>query len=128
MHYQEFSMEKDGEIIITSNNKKQVAATLKKSDIYKRLLIKDEDRLMLFQRRGFTSQVCESDFRSALKEVNHGNLTEEKFVKYNTARLQEGVAVIETTGTPKLLVDDTRSIMSHLHGTETYILREYIVD
>ena len=49
-------------------------------------------------------------------------------MKYNTARLQEGVAIIEKGKIPKLLVDDTRSIMSHLYGTKTYILREYIVE
>lgn len=48
-------------------------------------------------------------------------------MKYNTAKLQEGVVIIEKEKTSKLLIDDTRSIVSHLYGMKTYILREYLV-
>lgn len=128
LHYQEFEMTRGGEVIITSNEKKKVADKLKESDIYGRILDENEKRLMLFHSRGFTSQVPEERFREILDKINLESTSEEKFIKNNTARLQEGVAVIEPHGIPKLLVDDTRSIMSHLYGTKTYILREYIVD
>ncbi len=127
LHYQEFDMASEGEVIITSNNKSDVARILKSSDIYGDLLSEKEDKLMLFHSRGFTSQVPELSFRRVLDKINLDTTPDEKFVKYNTARLQEGVAVIEKGKVPKLLVDDTRSIMSHLYGTKTYILREYLV-
>lgn len=128
LHYQEFEMVEGGEVIITSNDRKYVAGVLQASDIYRKLLDDREDKLMLFHSRGFTSQVPEKEFREALDKINLDNITEEKFIKNNIARLQEGVAVIEPHKQLKLLVDDSRSIMSHLHGTKTYILREYCVN
>lgn len=128
LHYQEFSMAEDGEVIITSNSAKDVADALKGTSIYDHLINKKEDRLMLFHSKGFTSQVPENVFRSILDKINLESISEEKFMQNNTSRLQEGVAIIEKGKTPKLLVDDTRSIMSHLYGTKTYILREYLVD
>lgn len=128
LHYQEFEMVKGGELIITSNNPQYVAEALRASDTYEKLLDDSEDKLMLFHSRGFTSQVPENEFRNILDKINLDSTSEEKFTKNNTARLQEGVAVIEAHKQPKLLVDDSRSIMSHLHGTKTYILREYSVN
>lgn len=128
LHYQEFEMTQGGEVIITSNDTNHVADVLMSTDIYGRLLDEDESKLMLFHNRGFTSQVPENEFKKVLDKINLSSTSEEKFIRYNIARLQEGVAVIEPNCNPKLLVDDTRSIMSHLHGTKTYILREYSVD
>ena len=125
LHYQEFEMAKNGEIIITSNNKKDVCNKLKESCIYQELLSENEDRLMLFHSKGFTSQIPENEFRRILDKINLDTTSDEKFIKYNTKRLQEGVAVIEPQKSLQLLADDSRSIMSHLYGTETYILREY---
>ena len=70
----------------------------------------------------------EKKFREILDKINLDTTSDEKFIKYNTKRLQEGVAVIEPQKFLKLLADDPRSIMSHLYGTETYILREYEVN
>lgn len=128
LHYQEFEMLKDGEVIVTSNDKGKVADILTQSDIYGRLLDDSESRLMLFHSRGFTSQIPIEEFKSALDQINLGNTSEEQYVQNNVARLQEGIAVIELGKEPKLLVDDKRSIMSHLRGTNTYILREYRVE
>lgn len=128
LHYQEFEMAKNGEIIVTSDDPKYVAATLRESDIYKKLPNDTEDKMMLFHSRGFTSQITEKEFKAALDKINLSDTDEEKFKKNNIARLQEGVAVIEPDKQIKLLVDDGRSIMSHLHGTKTYILREYCVN
>ena len=83
---------------------------------------------MLFHSRGFTSQIPEKEFRRILDKINLDTTSDEKFIKYNTKRLQEGVAVIDPQKSLQLLADDSRSIMSHLYGTETYILREYRVD
>lgn len=127
LHYQEFDMAENGEIIITSNDKKDVCDKLKESSIYQELLSENEDKLILFHSRGFTSQIPEKKFREILDKINLDTTSEEKFIKYNTKRLQEGVAVIEPQKSLKLLADDPRSIMSHLYGTETYILREYKV-
>ena len=124
----EFEMAENGEIIITSNNKKDVCNKLKESSIYQELLSENEDRLMLFHSRGFTSQIPEKEFRRILDKINLDTTSDEKFIKYNTKRLQEGVAVIDPQKSLQLLADDSRSIMSHLYGTETYILREYRVD
>ena len=128
LYYQEFEMAENGEIIITSNNKKDVCNKLKESSIYQELLSENEDRLMLFHSRGFTSQIPEKEFRRILDKINLDTTSDEKFIKYNTKRLQEGVAVIDPQKSLQLLADDSRSIMSHLYGTETYILREYRVD
>lgn len=70
LHYQEFSLAKGGEVVITSNDKKYVADVLKKSSIYKRLLNDTEKSIMLFHSRGFTSQVPESVFRRILDKIN----------------------------------------------------------
>lgn len=129
-HYQEFEMSTNGEIIITSSEKPKIFHALKESDIYQRLLCKDGGRLMLYHERGFTSQIREEDFRNVLREQfkNDSNeRLEEKFVKYNEKRLQEGIAVIDEQKPLHLLADDSRSIMSHLYSTKTHILREYIV-
>lgn len=128
LHYQEFEMALGGEIIVTSNDTEYVADVLKNNSIYGRLLGKNEDRMMLLHSKGFTSQVPEKEFREVLDKINLSPISEEKFVENNISRLQEGVAVIDHNQTPRLLVDDTRSIMSHLHGTKTYILREYLID
>ena len=128
LYYQEFEMAENGEIIITSNNKKDVCNKLKESSIYQELLSENEDRLMLFHSRGFTSQIPEKEFRRTLDKINLDTTSDEKFIKYNTKRLQEGVAVIDPQKSLQLLADDSRSIMSHQYGTETYILREYRVD
>lgn len=128
LHYQEFEMAENGEVIITSNNKKDVSDKLKESGIYQELLSEQEDKLMLFHSRGFTSQIPEKEFRRILDKINLDVTSEERFIKYNTKRLQEGVAVIDSKKPLQLLADDSRSIMSHLYGTETYILREYIVE
>ncbi len=128
LHYKEFKMAKNGEFVITSNDRKYVFNLLKESNIYKKLLDEDEKSLMLFHSRGFTSQIPENIFRGILDKINLNTISEEKFKNNNTARLQEGVAIIEKEKTPKLLVDDTKSIMSHLYGTKTYILREYVID
>lgn len=125
LHYQEFEMTENGELILTSNNKKEVCNKIKESSIYQELLSEKEDKLMLFHSRGFTSQIPEGEFRRILDKINLDTTSDEKFIKYNTKRLQEGVAVIEPQKSLKLLADDSRSIMSHLYGTETYILREY---
>ena len=129
-HYQEFDMSDNGEIIITSSEKPKIVQTLRESDIYQRLLRQNEDRLTLYHERGFTSQIREDDFRRVLREQfkndSHERL-EEKFVKYNEKRLQEGIAVIDEQKPLHLLADDSRSIMSHLYSTKTHILREYIV-
>ena len=133
-HYQEFDTASGGEFVITSNNQTKVYESLKNSLIYTHLLSEDEDRLMLFHNKAFTSEVPESKFRETLRSLASKKdkrfdeeAFEKKFASKNVARLQEGIPVIEKGKTLKLLVDDTRSIMNHLYDTQTYILREYIV-
>ena len=125
LHYREFDLAKAGEVIITSNDKKEVAKVLMESPIYSRLLDTSESKMMLFHKRGFTSQVPEKVFREILDKIMMKTVSDEEFAKNNVSRLQEGVAVITPGEVPKLLVDDKKSIMSHLYGTMTYILREY---
>jgi len=56
-------------------------------------------------------------------------MEQKQYDKYNMKRLQEGVVIIDPKKEEiKLLVDDVRSIMSHLYDSKTYILREYQVD
>ena len=126
LHYQEFEMTQNGEVIITSSDKKNVANILKKTAIYQNLLNKDKNKLILFHNKGFTTQVPAKEFKKVLCSL--GSTTNEEYKKNNVARLQEGIAVIERGKQLKLLVDDARSIMSHLYGTKTYILREYQID
>ena len=126
-HYQEFQSAKENEYIITSNDKTDVYQSISEKEIYRNLDSKDENRLMLYHEKGFTTEIPEKDFRKQIDAINKNPITDEEFVEFNTKRLQEGVAVIETEQNMHLLVDDTKSIMSHLYDTKTYILREYIV-
>ncbi len=127
-HYQEFSTANEGEFVITTNNQKKAYETLKQLPIYAHLMNEDEDKLMLFHNKSFTSEVPEYKFRETLKSLDFKKdkpFDEKKFTSKNVARLQEGIPVIDKGKDLKLLVDDTRSIMSHLYDTQTYILREY---
>lgn len=127
-HYQEFEMCEDKEIIITSNNKNDVFERIKATSIYKELDGKDENYLMLFHKRGFTSQIPENKYKKSLQNLYQKEYDAELFEHYNISRLQEGIAVIEEGKLPTLLVDDSRSIMSHMYETVTYLLRQYSVE
>ena len=127
-HYQEFDMAKNGEIIITSDKKGEVKNILKNSSLYASLLNKDENKLFLYHIRGFTSEIREEEYKELINQLSTEKVSQEKFEKHNISRLQEGIAIIETGEKPKLLVDDSRSIMSHLYNTNTYILRQYDVE
>lgn len=134
-HYQEFNTSDDGEFIITSNNRQEAYQKLTASPIYSRLSNQDEKHLMIFQSREFTSEVPEQKFRDTLMGLSSkksDNFDEEAFEKTfvveNIARLQEGVPIIERGCPPRLLVDDPRSMMSYLYDTQTYILREYVME
>ena len=129
-HYQEFETVPDGEVIYTSNNKKDAYRVLSSSDVYAHLDGQDETRLMLFHQRGFTTEIPEKDYREMLtlaSKTKGEEVSEERFIFKNIARLQEGIPVIDADKPLKLFVDDPRSVMNHLYGTCTYILREYEV-
>lgn len=129
-HYQEFETVTDGEVIYTSNNRKKAYEILSTSSVYAHLDSQDENRLMLFHQRGFTSEVPEEKYRDILalaSKEKGAAVSEERFMAKNVARLQEGIPVIDGDKPLKLLVDDPRSVMNHLYGTCTYILREYEV-
>ena len=126
-HYQEFKSAKENEYIITSNNKTDVYNSITQKEIYSNLDNKDETRLMLYHEKGFTTEIPETEFRTQIDSINNNPITDDEFIEFNTKRLQEGVAVIDSNEDMHLLVDDTKSIMSHLHDTKTYILREYII-
>lgn len=129
-HYQEFETVSNGEVIYTFDEKKKAYLKLSESEIYSHLDSDDENHLMLFHKKGFTSEVPEDNFRKMLAIATRekgGTVSEERFISKNTARLQEGIPIIEAGKPLKLLVDDPRSVMNHLHGTCTYILREYEV-
>lgn len=134
-HYQEFETVNGGEVVITSNNRSKVYETLTNSPVYTHLSDKDESKLILFHHKAFTSEIPESEFRNILfslgsKKDEHidEEAFEKRFTIKNIARLQEGIPVIGKGSNLKLLVDDTRSVMSHLYDTQTYILREYIIN
>ena len=98
------------------------------SDIYAHLDAQNENRLMLFHRRGFTTEIPEEEYKKLLalaSKKKGAAVSEDRFTIKNIARLQEGIPVIDADKPLKLLVDDPRSIMNHLYGTCTYILREY---
>lgn len=125
IHYQELDC--TDEVIVTSSKYKNVVKNLQKTDIYKHLEDKDENALVLYHTRGFTTQIPERRYKALLKERWQSEFSEERFLNTNISRLQEGIAVIEDNLPPKLLVDDSRSIMSYMHDTKTYILRKYDV-
>lgn len=127
-HYQEFNITKNGEIIITSDNKEDIQNILKKSNLYSSLLNENEDKLFLYHVRGFTTEIPEKNYRELINQLELKDVNEENFKSKNVLRLQEGIAIIENGKAPKLLVDDSRSIMSHLYNTKTYILRQYDVE
>lgn len=127
-HYQEFETVPNGEVIYTSSDRKKAYEKLSTSDVYLHLDTQDENRLMLFHQRGFTTEVPEDEYRAILalaSKEKGAAVSEERFIAKNVARLQEGIPVIDGDKPLKLLVDDPRSVMNHLYGTCTYILREY---
>lgn len=127
-HYQEFATASNGEVIYTSSEKKKAYEKLLASDIYAHLDAQNENRLMLFHRRGFTTEIPEEEYKKLLalpSKKKGAAVSEDRFTIKNIARLQEGIPVIDADKPLKLLVDDPRSIMNHLYGTCTYILREY---
>lgn len=125
IHYQELDFEE--EVIVTSNKVDEVIRELQSSDIYTHLLDTDEKSLILFHKRGFTSEIKETDYRNLLQERWKEEFNEERFINANIMRLQEGIAVIDDAASIRLLVDDSRSIMSSLYDTKTYILRKYVL-
>lgn len=123
--YQELEV-KDNEFVMTSNKKAEVQKKLKASQIYKGLCKNKTNTLALLQERGFTEQMPQKEFVNLLNTLRGGSCSKDEFKKENTKRMQEGVAVIDGRSV-KMLVDCPTSIMSHLYGTRTYILREYKV-
>ena len=123
--YQELVV-KDNEFVITSNNKANVQKALKNSQIYKDLCKNRTNTLVLFQERGFTAQMPKKEFVNLLNTLRGGKCALEELEKESIKRLQESVTVIDGRKV-KALVDCPTSIMSHLYGTRTYILREYNV-
>lgn len=123
IHYQE--LEFGEEVVITSNEVDKVKKKLQASGIYTHLLDTDEKSLMLFHKRGFTSEIREKDYKDLLQERWRDEYSDERFTNVNITRLQEGIAVIDDTDSIRLLVDDSRSIMNYLYDTKTYILRKY---
>lgn len=125
IHYQELKCV--DEVIITSSEVEQVKKQLQCSNIYAQLEGKDERSLVLYHTRGFTSQIQEEDYKKLLQERWKSEYKEERFITTNTTRLQEGIAVIYDDSNPRLLVDDSRSIMNYMYNTKTYILRKYTI-
>lgn len=128
LKYQEFDMSKSGEIVITSDKIDDVVEELNSSKIYKRLAKSYDSYIWLFHKKGFTSQIKVEDFRKRLQNLysdEEDEKFEEKFRQNNVKRLQEGVAVIGGDREIHLLVDNSKSLMSHMHDTNTYIFREY---
>lgn len=129
-HYQELEMVRDNEFIITSNNKDEVYKRIVASAIYNKISSDQSDHsLFMYLKKGFTSELPENVYKERLKLVDQSIETDRaKFIDYNKKRLLEGVAIIGTDNSIALLVDDSRSIMSHLYSTNTYIIREYKID
>lgn len=126
-HYQEFESDKSKEFIITSNSQESVYQSIISREIYGNLDSVNEDKIALYHEKGFTTEIPEEMYRTQINSIKSAPVTDDEFMNYNTKRLQEGVAVIDNDEEIHLVVDDTRSIMSHLYDTKTYILREYVV-
>lgn len=127
-HYQEFEMCDGKEVILTSNNDDDVFKSLRRTLIYDDLDNRDEQHLILFHKKGFTTQIPEERYKTMLQTLYADSYNNELFETYNKSRLQEGIVVIDKNNPPTLLVDDSKSIMNHMYGTRTYILREYNID
>lgn len=123
LRYEELPM-RDNEFIITSSERKNVQKSLKKTKIYNDLSSKN-DSLVLFHEKGFTNQMPEKEFEDLLHTLRDGKCSEEEMQREKLKRMQEGVMVIEKGKKVKALVDNSTSVMSHLYGTKTYILRQY---
>lgn len=127
-HYKEFESKKSEEFVITSNKRRKVFNSISNQIIYKHLDNADEKSLLLFHTKGFTNEIPKDEYLERVNAIYKTPISEKEFIEnYNTKRLQEGVAIIESNSAMHLLVDDTRSIMSHLYDTKTYILREYYI-
>ena len=126
-HYQEFNQMEDGMFTITTDNPKAAFKALSHTTIYKHLKTSNNKGLVLFHSRGFTNEIKTNEFEQALKSVSTstGEDFQKKFVEKNLRRLQEGISIATEDDDIRLLVDDSRSIMSHLYKTKTYIIRSY---
>lgn len=125
--YQELPM-KD-EIIITSNEPEKVYERIISSNIYADLQQKKENKLVIFEMRGFTNEIKEKEYIGFCDELKPNESTKKKHM---LERLLEGVPIIEDRDEgykiSGLLVDDSRSIMYRMYDTKTYILREYSIE
>ena len=134
-NYQEFDMTPNGEFVISSTNKDAAYNDLIGSEIYKRLETNSQDAestyLYTYVNRSVTKEVPQHVLRqrveSTMKDTATDEEKEEKFRKHNISRLQEGIVVIDMNDDEniKLLVDDSRSVISHIYGLATHMLREY---
>ena len=124
-HYQEFEVAEDGEFIVTTNKPGSVYNQLINTKLYTHLKNNEANRLFVYLEKSFTNELPEEVFKKYINPVD-SNMSSAQYDKFNVPRLQEGIVVIDPSANDlKLLVDDPRSIMSHLYDTKTYILREY---
>lgn len=134
-NYQEFEMAQNGEFVISSTDKTDAYNKLLNSDIYKRLENNSREAestyLYTYVNRRVTKEIPETCFREDVESTMKNTATvkekEAKFREFNTPRLREGIAVIDMNDNKniKLLVDDTRSVISHIYNLSTHMLREY---
>lgn len=123
LHYAEPEL-KD-EFFISSNDRKMAMNAIKMSHV---LSERNEDKdILLFHTRKFTKEIPLYEYQKRLKNRWGKNHVDNELIQQlYTKRLQEGVAVIDSPkAKPRLLVDDSRSVMSSLWENKTYIIRRY---
>lgn len=127
--YQELPMKENGELVWINDSPSEVYKSIVNSDMYHSLEEKPEKALFIFHKREFTSELPEKEFEDIVFDIRNINDKEsEEFKNENIRRLQEGISVVESDGSIHLLIDDPRSMISHMKHAATYIFREYKIE
>ncbi len=117
----ELKHDKDNEVIFKVSPSFFVE-NIKKTEIYKTLENKDGNIPVFL--------MCEITKHKPLelfeKHIEHLPKGEKERLKLN--RLMNGITIINDDKTVNLLVDDSRSLMSTLHDTKLYLLRNYSIN
>ena len=119
---------KESEIRIISNDSEEIKMHLSKTEIMENAEMQSH-RITTLSQRSMSNQVPKHVFDEeiARKKGEFGNaeIVEEEIPILERSRLLEGISIIETDGSIRLLCDDPRSLMRTMYNSNLVILRSY---
>mgnify|MGYP003295548904 CR=1 FL=1 len=128
LHHNEPAFIKESEIRIISNDSEEIKMHLSKTEIMENAEMQSH-RITTLSQRSMSNQVPKHVFDEeiARKKGEFGNaeIVEEEIPILERSRLLEGISIIETDGSIRLLCDDPRSLMRTMYNSNLVILRSY---